>query len=120
MMKEYRFDYHKSFQKEFNKMSKRCPSLEEDFERFKKAILVDLDLFNNKLPERKYLKISGLGNTVKLPIFKFRNFRCKTHKKNKFRFIFIFHEAESLIYFVEFYYKGNNEKENKNRILNCF
>ena len=122
-MIKYKFNSSPQFKKEFNKLLKKCPSLEEDFELLKNAMNADLNYNQQKFPKSKYFQIKGLGEKVILPVFKIKKFRCKAIKKGNrsgFRFTFVFHKEEALIYFVQIYYKSKNQKEDKNRIINLF
>jgi len=100
---------------------KKCPSLEKDFERLKKVLLLDLKRGNHRLTQDRYNQIPGLGPKVTFPVFKIKKFRCKSIKegnRSPFRFIFILSRKHNLIYFTECYYKSKHEIENKKRIQN--
>ena len=121
MVTEYTIKTYPKFDKEFKKLSKKCPSLENDFERLKNVLLFDLKRGNHRLTQERYKQIPGLGPKVKFPVFKIRNFRCKDipeGNKSKFRFIFILSRKHNIIYFTECYYKSQKEIENKKRIQN--
>lgn len=64
------------FDKELKKLSRRkCRTLIDDLETLKSAIRV-------KIPENvKTKQINNLGESVKIPIYKVRRFRCKQIKK---------------------------------------
>lgn len=86
------------FEKEFNKLSKKkCKTLPEDLEVLKKAMRV-------KIPEHvSTQRINNLGESVKIPIYKVRQFRCKDIKKgvrSGFRIIYAFIEDSSTVIFV--------------------
>ena len=53
-------DYHKKFLKEKRKLARKCPSIEGDFEDFKKALMVDIKYNNYTVPtgNDKYFRIS--------------------------------------------------------------
>ena len=42
MTKNYKIKTHPKFDKEFKKLIKKCPSLDEDFKRLKNVLLFDL------------------------------------------------------------------------------
>jgi mRNA-degrading endonuclease RelE of RelBE toxin-antitoxin system len=120
-MINYKFDYHPIFKKELNDFIKKYNSLEDDFELLKNTIVTDLNNNNYQFPKSKYFRLNRLGEKVILPVFKIKKFRCKTIRKGNrsgFRFIFIFHEEESLIYFIQIYRKPKNE--DRNRIIKLF
>lgn len=105
------------FDKEFNKLIRKCPSLEEDFGRLKNVILLNLSTGDHYLPDDLYHQIPGLD--VKFPVFKIKKFRCKAIPKGNrsgFRFIFILSRKHNVIYFTECYHKNKKELEDKNRI----
>ncbi|MDR0913414.1 MAG: hypothetical protein LBM96_12575 [Methanobrevibacter sp.] len=99
-MINYQFETTKKFDNEFFKLIKKCPSLENDFERLKNVIVADLSFNENKFPKSKYKRLSGLGDKVTLPVFKIKKFRCSKIKKGNrsgFRIIFIFNPKMNII-----------------------
>lgn len=119
MMSNYQIKTHPKFDKEFSKLAKKCPSLEEDFERLINVLLLDLRRNNHYLTHDRYIQIPHLGRDVKFPVFKIKKFRCKDIPKGNrsgFRFIFILSRQHKTIYFTECYFKSKHEVENKNRI----
>lgn len=95
---DYKFDYHPSFLDECRLMFKHCPNFDSDFNRFKKAINADLELYNHKLP-KKYIKVPKRGHKIYHPVFKYRRFYCKKGDGSKLRFIFLLNRDEQLIFF---------------------
>lgn len=125
MTNQIEIGYDKRFLKEKRKFKRKCPSIDEDFKRFEKALKVDLKDNNYKIPlnTKKYSKISGLDKEVILPAFVAKVFYCeKMNKGSKswFRISLIYDASEYYIYFVEFYFKQKNEIENKERINQLF
>lgn len=125
MTNQIEIGYDKRFLKEKRKFKRKCNSIDEDFERFEKALKVDQKDNNYKIPldTKKYSKISGLDKNVTLPAFVAKVFYCKKMNKGSksgFRISFIYDPDEYFIYFVEFYFKQNNEIENKERINHLF
>lgn len=119
-MGKYQIKTHPKFDKELNKLKEKCPSLETDFERLKKVLLLDLERGNHRLTQDRYLQIPGLGHKVKFPVFKIKKFRCKEIPKGNrsgFRFIFILSRKYNTIYFTQCYFKRKNEMENRKRII---
>lgn len=117
MTENYEIKTHPKFDKEFDKLTKKCPSLEEDFNRLKKVLLFHLKDGDHYLPTDQYHQIQRLN--VKFPVFKIKKFRCKSIPKGNrsgFRFIFILIRKYNLIYFTECYFKGKKEIENRTRI----
>lgn len=119
MTTEYTIKTYPKFDKELKKLAKKCSTLEEDFERLKKVLLLDLERGDHRLTQDRYLQIPGLGSQVKFPVFKIKKFRCKSipeGNRSKFRFIFILSRKHKIIYFTEVYYKSKHEVENRQRI----
>ena len=89
---EYTIKTFPKFDKELKKLSSKCSSLNDDFERLKKVLLLDLERGNHRLTQDRYIQIPGLGRSVIFPVFKMKKFRCKDipeGNRSKFRFIFI-------------------------------
>ena len=117
--------YHKKFLKEKRKLSKKCSTFDNDFKRFVKALITDIKYNDFKVPTniKKYSKISGLDKRVSLPAFVAKKFYCEGMNRGSdsgYRFTFIFDSSENLIYFVQIYFKGNQEIEDLDRINNLF
>ncbi len=125
MMNQIEIGYDKRFLREKRKFNRKCSSIDLDFKRFEKALIVDLEDNNYKIPldTKKYSKISGLADYVTLPAFVAKSFYCKKMNKGSnsgFRISFIYDPSTRYIYFVEFYFKQVNEVENKERINRLF
>ena len=117
MTSDYTVKTGPQFDKEFKKLSSRCPSLPSDFDRLKTALLVDLK--RNPRLQGKYLQIPRLGQNVKFPVFKIKKFRCKAIPKGNrsgFRFIFILSRKHKLVYFTECYYKTSDNWTKKKHV----
>ena len=82
MTNQIEIGYNKRFLKEKRKFKRKCPSIDEDFERFEKALKVDLKDNDYKIPldTKKYSKISGLDKNVTLPVFVAKVFYCKKNE----------------------------------------
>ena len=110
MTEKYKIKTYPKFDKEFNKLIKKCPSLEEDFKRLKNVLLLDLSTGDYYLPDDRYHQIQRLD--VKFPVFKIKKFRCKTIPKGNrsgFRFIFVLSRKHNIIYFTECYHKNKKK-----------
>jgi mRNA-degrading endonuclease RelE of RelBE toxin-antitoxin system len=109
------------FEKDLKKLVKRFSSLEDDLRTF---IKVAMNTFHKqKIDSRAIFHISDLG--IKSPkIFKAKKFACKTLKgkgaQSGIRVIYAYHEEEDWIEFIEIYYKGDKESEDKERILGLY
>ena len=109
------------FEKDLKKLLKRFSSLEDDLKTFIKAAM---HLFHKqKIDSRSIFHISDLG--IKSPkIYKGKKFACKALKgkgaQSGIRVIYAYHEEEDWIEFIEIYYKGDKESEDRERIMrNC-
>jgi len=109
------------FEKDLKKLLKRFSSLEEDLRMF---IKVAMNLFHKqKIDSSSIFHISDLG--IKSPkIYKAKKFACKALKgkgaQSGIRVIYAYHEEEDWIEFVEIYYKGDKESEDRERIVRYF
>ena len=105
------------FEKDLKKL-KRFSSLKEDLRMF---IKVALNAFHKQnIDSRAIFHISDLG--IRSPkIFKAKKFACKALKgkgaQSGIRVIYAYHEKEDWIEFIEIYYKGDKESEDRERIL---
>ena len=115
-----KFESVKEFDKEFKKIRKKYPSLDADFENFKKILLTILpDELPTKFPET-YL-ISGLKSKIKTPAYIVKQFRCKAlggGGRSGIRITYAFDETKYT--FIEIYHKNKKPIEDKNRILKYF
>lgn len=109
------FREYEKFKKDFKKLQKRYPSLEEDFVDFKKVLELD---------PTKHENIPWLWEIANLPVYKARKFVCKSLKSTtKLRLIYVYDEgiwAIEFIEFIEIYAKSDKAVEDKERILEYF
>ena len=109
------------FEKDLKKLIKRFASLEEDLQIF---IKVAMNAFHKQnVDSRAILRISDLGiNSPK--IYKAKKFACKALKgkgvHSGIRVIYAYHEEEDRMEFIEIYYKGDKENEDRARIVKYF
>ncbi|MEK6657646.1 MAG: hypothetical protein AABY58_09415 [Nitrospirota bacterium] len=105
------------FEKDMKRL-KRFSSLEEDLQMF---IKVALNAFHKQnIDSKAIFHISDLG--IHSPkIYKARKFACKSLKgkgaQSGIRVIYAYHEEDDWIEFIEIYYKGDKENEDRERIL---
>jgi mRNA-degrading endonuclease RelE of RelBE toxin-antitoxin system len=105
------------FEKDLKKLLKRFSSLEEDLQTF---IKVAMNLFHKqKIDSNAIFHISDLG--IKSPkIYKAKKFASKALKgkgaQSGIRVIYAYHEDEDRVEFIEIYYKGDKESEDRTRI----
>ena len=106
------------FENDLKKLSKRYHSLEEDLEIF---IDKQLKLYHKlRIDNGGIFPIPDLG--IEYPkIYKAKKFACKSLKgkgvMSGIRLIYAYFEDKNDIEFIEIYYKGDKENEDKNRIL---
>lgn len=109
------------FKKDLRKLLKRFPSLEEDLESLVKAQLIAFHKLN--VDNHGIFAIENLAiSTPK--IFKVKKFACKSLKGkgaySGIRVIYGYFQIEDKIEFIEIYYKGDQENEDKERIKNYY
>lgn len=110
-----------SFERDFKRLRKRYRTLGEDLHVFIKTAL---KLFHKSAHKSDGIShISGLGITYP-PIYKVKRFACRSLKgkgsNSGMRIIYAYKKDTDEINFVEIYYKGDKENEDKDRILKEF
>lgn len=102
------FSEHASFTREFGRLFKRFKSLDDDLEKIKKILL--------KQPEgtdgRHW---NALHRSEQCVIFKTRMV-CRYLRRGDLRLIYAHFPAESRVEFIEIYFKGDKEIEDRERI----
>ena len=106
------------YKKDFKKLSKRFRTLPEDLETFidkQLKLLHKLDIDNGGI-----VRISDLN--VSYPeIYKARKFACRSLKgtgsRSGIRVIYAYYPDQGKIEFIEIYYKGDKDNEDRQRIL---
>lgn len=112
------------FEKDFKKLEKRFRTLKDDFENMKRSLLEVHYVKNTPLPANALVDIKGCcGEKYKSQ--KVRKFACKSLKnlgnRSGIRIIFVIEFSENKdfkITFIEIYYKGDKENEERARLLN--
>jgi hypothetical protein len=112
------------FEKDFKKLEKRFRTLKDDFENMKRSLLEVHYLKNTPSPANALVDIKGCcGEKYKSQ--KVRKFACKSLKnlgnRSGIRIIFVIEFSENKdfkITFIEIYYKGDKENEDRARLLN--
>ena len=109
------------FDKDMKKLLKKFRTLEDDLDVFVRAELV---LYHKLKKDNKGIfPIPGLG--VETPkIYKAKKFACRSLKgkgvQSGIRVIYGHYEKEDRIDFIEIYYKGDKENEDKDRIMRYY
>ena len=109
------------FEKEFKKLLKKFQSLDEDLDVFidKQLVLTHkLGVDNGGV-----VRIAGLG--IEEPkVYKARKFACKSLKgkgaQSGIRIIYTYSSTRDVVEFIEIYYKGDKENEDRARIVGLY
>lgn len=109
------------FKKDLKKLLKRFPSLEEDLDSLIKAQLIAYHKLN--IDNHGIFAIENLS--IQNPkIFKVKKFACKSLKgkgvHSGIRITYAYFPEEDRIEFIEIYYKGDQENEDRERIKNYY
>lgn len=109
------------FKKDLKKLLKRFPSLEEDLDSLVKAQLIAYHKLN--VDNHGIFPIENLA--IQTPkIFKVKKFACKSLKgkgvHSGIRITYAHFPEEDRIEFIEIYYKGDQENEDRERIKNYY
>ena len=95
------------FAKEFGRLAKKYRSLPDDLEEFKRVISVQ-PLGNSK----HFNVITKNGDVFVLKA----RFFCRYLKGSSLRIIYAYHQKEVNVVFLEIYFKGDRENEDRKRI----
>ncbi|NQT65328.1 MAG: hypothetical protein HQ554_04025 [FCB group bacterium] len=110
-------DFSADFNKDLKKLKRKFRTLDSDLQNF---IEVQIKLFHElKQDNLGTVEISGLG--IEYPkIYKARKFACRSLKgsgsRSGIRIIYAYYPDLDKIEFIEIYYKGAKEKEDRDRI----
>lgn len=96
------------FEKEFRRLSKKYGTLEEDLKKFEKV------LATFPTGSGKNFVVIHSGKEVK--IVKAR-LACRALRDRSLRIIYAYFEQEQKIEFIEIYFKGDKENEDRDRIV---
>lgn len=108
------------FSRDIKKLLKKFQSLTEDLEVVKQYYI---ELFHcQKIDRRGIFKIEKAENNENVQFFKIKKFACKALKgrgsKSGIRVIYAFHCKSCKVDFIEMYFKGEKENEDRERIKN--
>lgn len=101
------FDELPEFTKEFQRLAKKYRSLPNDLEEFKRVLVVQ------PLGTGKHFNV--ITKVEDITILKARLF-CRYLKGSALRIIYAFHQTRTAIEFIEIYFKGDKENEDRRRI----
>jgi mRNA-degrading endonuclease RelE of RelBE toxin-antitoxin system len=96
-------------------LSKKYPSLRDDFRNFLKALK---SLLPGAVPGT--VRISNLGHKVNFPVFKVKHFRSSVCRgkgvHSGFRIIYTYIQKKEKIVFFEIYHKNKKKNHDEKRI----
>jgi len=101
------FNELSEFSKEFKRFSKKYKSLYDDLEEFKRIVDV-LPLGNSK-------HFNIITQNEQCAVIKARLF-CRYLKHSSLRIIYVLYDKNCKVDFIEIYFKGKKENENRERI----
>ncbi len=101
------FDEQFNFGKEFARLAKKYRSLPDDIEEFKRVLVA------RPLGAGKHFNVITKTETV--AVVKARLF-CRYLKGSSIRIVYAYYEAASRFEFIEIYFKGEKENEDRERI----
>ena len=109
------------FEKDKKKLIKRYRTLDDDLKTF---IDVQLKLFHKLgIDNNSCEQIENIG-IANPNVYKVKKFACKALKgkgvQSEIRIIYSYFYKEDKIEFIEMYYKGDKENENRERIIKLY
>lgn len=114
-----KIDYFETeeFAKDFKKLAKKFKTLADDIETAKKNAI---ELYHlHKIDNQSVFQIHEFKSD-EMEICKLKKFACKALKgkgvQSGIRVIYAYHKNRLRIEFIEMYYKGDKENENRERI----
>jgi len=120
-MKFKKINQLNKFKKDLKKLLKKFPSLEEDLDAFIKVQLIVYHKFNVDNLGILPIERTGIQNPK---IFKVKKFACKSLKGkgvySGIRITYAYFPLEDFIEFIEIYYKGDQENEDRKRIMEYY
>lgn len=96
------------FSKELKRLARKYKSLSKDLEEFKQVI--------SAVPLGTSKHFNVLADNDQCVIVKARLF-CRYLKGSSLRIVYAYKEEHALIEFIEIYFKGGKENEDRNRIV---
>lgn len=101
------FNQSLEFEKEFSKLSKKYPSLDEDLKKFEKLLAVN--------PVGFGVNFVTIHHAEEVRIVKAR-LACKSLRDRSVRIIYSYHQSTLTFMYIEIYFKGNKENEDRARV----
>jgi mRNA-degrading endonuclease RelE of RelBE toxin-antitoxin system len=117
MMSKISYEETREFQKDFKRLLKKYPSLGDDLKLVKTAAI---ELFHiHKINNLSVFPIPHFCSE-EIQICKIKKFACRALKgrgsKSGIRVIYAFHGKTLKVDFIEIYFKGEQENEDRERI----
>lgn len=116
-MRQIVYEFLPEFQKDFKKLAKRWRTLSQDFELVKKGTIEFFHLQSGN--NQSIFPIPGFCSDS-ISICKIKKFACRSLKgkgnKTGIRVTYGYFPSELRVVFIEIYYKGDQENEDKRRI----
>jgi len=116
-LRKIEYDATDVFQKDLKRLLKKFQTLEEDLETAKRNAIELYHLKN--INNRSVFPIPDFCNEM-IQICKIKKFACKALKgrgvMSGIRVIYAYHVAISKVEFIEMYFKGDKENEDRERI----
>jgi mRNA-degrading endonuclease RelE of RelBE toxin-antitoxin system len=105
-----------AFEKDFKRLLKKFKTLDGDFKTF---ISAQLKLYHKLgIDNGGIFRLTGTGFTYP-PVYKAKKFTCRSLKGrgagSGIRVIYAYYEEEDKIFFIEIYYKGDKDGEERGR-----
>lgn len=117
MTKIINYNETELFKKDFKKLKKRFNTLDDDFDVAKNNVI---ELFHVHDIDNQSVFIIPEMNNEKIKIYKMRKFACKALKgrgvQSGIRIIYVYYLESATVTFLEIYFKGDKENEDKHRI----
>ena len=122
MSKPTKIEYSQTpeFRKDLNRLIKRFRTLEEDLETAKRHAIELLHIYGTD--NQSVFAIPDLCSDA-VRVYKVKKFACRALKgrgvRSGIRVIYLLQVAEAKVTFVEIYFKGDKEIENRERVIQC-
>ncbi len=102
------FDETAEFEKEFKRLFKKYKTLDDDFEKFKEVLITT--------PTGVGKNFIVVHSSAKVKVVK-AHLACRALRNNHLlRIIYFYFEQQQQIEFIELYFKGDKENEDRERI----
>lgn len=102
------FNQLPEFEKEFSKLSKKYQSLPEDLKKLEKLIGIN--------PVGMGTNFVTIHHSSKVKIIKTR-LACKSLRDRSLRLVYAYHNDTVTFVYIELYFKGDKENEDRERIM---